>query len=82
MTTRYDDTMQFYKIVSLTNLANSAIGAGATVGNYGWSISNLTTFNHTLSGSESTAATIAKQLATLIYDLAHRGIIRATGLPG
>jgi hypothetical protein len=82
MSTRFDGNVNFFLSQSLANLANSGVGNGVAAGDWGWSISNLTAFNHTLSASESGAANVAKALTTLIYDLAHRGLIRATGLPG
>lgn len=81
MPTDFQGAVALYDSLSLAGLANSAVGyamgAGQT-GLEGYSLSNLA-FGYTLSGTESTAANIAKVLANLIKDLKQRGIIRATG---
>lgn len=82
MTAIFKDSNLGFNSLSLVDIANSAMGNAVATGNYGWSISNLTAFTHAHSATEATAANTAKALATLIYDLAHRGIIKATGLPG
>lgn len=54
---------------------NSAIGLGIET-HPGWSITNLTIADRTISATEATAANIAASLATLIYELGDKGIIK------
>jgi hypothetical protein len=76
MTDRRTIEMDFGGL-SICGVANSAMG-NLLVGTWGWSITNFVQ-THSLSATESSAANIAKALATLIQDLVHRGIIQGTG---
>jgi hypothetical protein len=75
--TRHDDKKDFFAPLSICGLATSAMGTGVTVGNWGWSLTNFQRSN-TLSGGETSAAAIAKNLQTLVKDLVDRGIIPGT----
>lgn len=77
MVTEFRDDTRFFDSLSIIGTTCSAMGH-ADVGNWGWSITNHVNF-YSLSGSESTAANIAKALTTLIKDLVHRGIITGKG---
>lgn len=71
MATRLNDVMTFSGISFMNNAVSAITSATNTV----WTVNSLSTQTRTIAANETTAANIAVALATLIFDLRHRGIL-------
>lgn len=70
--TRFRQNKLEFENLSLLDYGVSAIGSATALG---YTYTNFTTPDRSISATESTAGNIAATLATLVRDLKHRGII-------
>ena len=72
------DPVRFYDSLSLTGIANSAIGTGIAIGNFGWSLVSIANMTRYVDATDTSQGNISRRLYTLIFDLQQRGILRGS----
>jgi len=72
------DPVRIFENLSLAGIANSAIGQGVAIGNFGWSLVSAANLTRYVDCTDTSEGNTSRRLYTAIYDLIQCGILKGS----